>query len=48
MHRNTITEAEDFVTCITKKKRMPKSYKMRYKFQVLVDLKKYVNKSIID
>jgi len=46
-HRNTITEADYFITHITKKL-MPKPYKMRYHCQVLVDLKKHVSKSIID
>jgi len=38
-HRNTITEADNFITPITKKL-MPKSHKMRYYCQVLVDLNK--------
>jgi len=37
------------ITHITnKKKLMAKSYKIRYHCQVLVDLNKHVNKSIID
>ena len=40
-HRNTITEADYFITHIkNKKKLMPKSYKMRYHCQVLIDLNK--------
>jgi len=41
-HRNTITEADYVITHITNKKRMLKSYKMRYHCQVLVDLNKHV------
>jgi len=49
MRRNTITEADYFITHITnKKKLMPKSYKMRYHCQVLLDLNKHVIKSVID
>jgi len=48
-HRNTVTEADYFITHITnKKKLMPKSCKMRYHSQVLVDLNKHVKKNIID
>jgi len=48
MHKNTITEADYFITHITNKKKnlMPKSCKMRYQCQVLVDQNKHVNKSI--
>jgi len=46
-HRSTITEADYFITHITNKKNIkPRSYKMRHNCQVLVDLNKYVNKSI--
>jgi len=48
-HRDTITEADYFITHTTNKKELlPKPYKMRYHCQVLVDLNKHVNKSIID
>ena len=47
-HRNTITEADYDITHINKKKLMPKSYKIRYHCQVLVDLNEHVNKSVID
>jgi len=43
-HRNTITEADYFITHITNKQIMPKSYKMKYHCQVLVDLNKYKQK----
>jgi len=44
-HRNTITEADYFITHLTNKK-MTKSYKLRCHCQVLVDLNKYVKKAL--
>jgi len=43
-HRNTNIEVDYFIIQITNKKIIPKSYKMRYYFQVLVDLNKYKQK----